>query len=105
MPLRSIISRMITAPASLVRRSTRASITTLALKLGSKVAGVSPMGGSALVDIAAQMLESQTDLMQDPPHIAVCVNTMVKDQLLSSSQMAIAPGSRAGGSLPDPSAF
>ena len=76
MPLRSIISRMITAPASLVRRSTRASITTLALKLGSKVDGVSPMGGSALVDIAMQMPESQTHLTQEPDQSAVSVNTV-----------------------------
>src|SRR3954471_3627327 len=57
-PLRSITSRTTTAPASLVRRSTRASITTPALKLGWKVDGVSPMGGSALADITTQMPDS-----------------------------------------------
>src|SRR3954464_7816659 len=74
MPLRSIPSRMITAPASLVRRSTRASITTPALKLGWKVDGVSPMGGSALADITTQMPESQTHLTQEPAQSAVSMN-------------------------------
>src|ERR671926_155447 len=75
-PLRSITSRTITAPASLVRRSTRASITMPALKLGWKVDGVSPMGGSALADIAAQMPESQTHLTQEPAQSAVSMNRM-----------------------------
>src|SRR4051794_30001445 len=70
-PLRSITSRTITAPASLVRRSMRASMTTPALKLGWMVDGVSPMGGSALADIAAQMPESQTHLTQDPAQSAL----------------------------------
>src|SRR4051812_34365939 len=70
-PLRSITSRTITAPASLVRRSIRASITTPALKLGWKVDGVSPIGGSALADIAAQMPESKMHLMQYPAQSAV----------------------------------
>src|SRR3954467_15721477 len=70
-PLPSITSRTITAPASLVRRSMRASIPTPALKLGWKVDGVSPMGYSALADIAAQMPESQTHLTQDPAQSAV----------------------------------
>src|SRR3954463_12197654 len=74
MPLRSITSRTITAPASLVRRSTRASITTPALKLGWKVDGVSPMGCSALADIAAQMPESATHLAQEPAQSAVSTN-------------------------------
>src|SRR5215218_3863539 len=73
-PLRSITSRTITAPASLVRRSTRDSITTPALKLGWKVDGVSPMGGSALADITAQMPESQTHLAQEPAQSAVSMN-------------------------------
>src|SRR3982751_974782 len=73
-PLRSITSRTITAPASLVRRSTRASITTPALKLGWKVDGVSPMGCSALADIAAQMPESATHLAQEPAQRAVITN-------------------------------
>src|SRR4051794_36592216 len=73
-PLRSITSRMITAPASLVRRSTRDSITTPALKLGWKVDGVSPMGGSALADITAQMPESATHLAQEPAQSAVSMN-------------------------------
>src|SRR3954453_23801388 len=76
MPLRSIASRIITAPASLVRRSMRASIPTPALKLGWKVDGVSPMGYSALADIAAQMPESQTHLTQEPAQSAVSVNTV-----------------------------
>src|SRR4028119_2262522 len=75
-PLRSITSRTITAPASLVRRSTRASITTPALKLGWKVDSVSPIGGSALADIAAQMPESQTHLTQEPDQSDVSVNTV-----------------------------
>src|SRR3954463_11015698 len=74
MPLRSITSRTITAPASLVRRSTRASITTPALKLGWKVDGVSPMGCSALADIAAQTPESATHLAQEPAQSAVSTN-------------------------------
>src|SRR3982751_4909856 len=74
MPLRSITSRTITAPGCLGRRSTRASITTPALKLGWKVDGVSPMGGSALADIAAQMPESQTHLTQEPDQSAVSAN-------------------------------
>src|SRR4051794_8573100 len=73
-PLRSITSRTITAPASLVRRSTRASMTTPALKLGWKVDGVSPMGCSALADIAAQMPESATHLAQEPAQSAVSMN-------------------------------
>src|SRR3954454_3127523 len=73
-PLRSITSRTITAPASLVRRSTRASITTPALKLGWKVDGVSPMGCSALAHIAAQMPESATQLAQEPAQSAVSTN-------------------------------
>src|SRR3954471_392955 len=73
-PLRSITSRTITAPASLVRRSTRASITTPALKLGWKVDGVSPMGCSALADIAAQIPESATHLAQEPAQSAVSTN-------------------------------
>src|SRR5215212_9450019 len=73
-PLRSITSRTITAPASLVRRSTRASITTPALKLGWKVDGVSPMGCSALADITAQMPESATHLAQEPAQSAVSTN-------------------------------
>src|SRR5437763_11000247 len=73
-PLRSITSRTITAPASLVRRSTRDSITTPALKLGWKVDGVSPMGGSALADITAQMPESATHLAQEPAQSAVSMN-------------------------------
>src|SRR4051812_12392119 len=73
-PLRSITSRTITAPASLVRRSTRASITTPALKLGWKVDGVSPMGCSALADIKAQMPESATHLAQEPAQSAVSTN-------------------------------
>src|SRR3954451_14348023 len=75
-PLRSITSRTITAPASLVRRSTRASTTTPALKLGWKVDGVSPMGGSALADIAAQMPESETHPTQEPAQSAVSMNRM-----------------------------
>src|SRR3954462_7170839 len=75
-PLRCITSRTITAPASLVRRSTRASMTTPALKLGWKVDGVSPMGGSALADITAQMPESQTHLTQEPDQSAVSANTV-----------------------------
>src|SRR3954452_22509234 len=73
-PLRSITSRTITAPASLVRRSTRASITTPALKLGWKVDGVSPMGCSALADIAAQIPESATHLAQEPAQSTVSTN-------------------------------
>src|SRR3954470_3479456 len=73
-PLLSIPSRTMTAPASLVRRSTRASITTPALKLGWKVDGVSPMGCSALADIAAQMPESATHLAQEPAQSAVSMN-------------------------------
>src|SRR4051812_35216494 len=73
-PLRSITSRTNTAPASLVRRSTRASITTPALKLGWKVDGVSPMGCSALAHIAAQMPESATQLAQEPAQSAVSTN-------------------------------
>src|SRR3954465_8649996 len=73
-PLRSITSRTNTAPASLVRRSTRASITTPALKLGWKVDGVSPMGCSALADIAAHMPESATHLAQEPAQSAVSMN-------------------------------
>src|SRR3954449_10914151 len=73
-PLRSITSRAITAPASLVRRSTRDSITTPALKLGWKVDGVSPMGCSALADITAQMPESATHLAQEPAQSAVITN-------------------------------
>src|SRR3954469_4666533 len=73
-PLRSITSRTITAPASLVRRSTRASMTTPALKLGWKVDGVSPMGCSALADIAAHMPESATHLAQEPAQSAVSMN-------------------------------
>src|SRR3954469_3439331 len=73
-PLRSITSRTITAPASLVRRSTRASMTTPALKLGWKVDGVSPMGCSALADIAAQIPESATHLAQEPAQSAVSTN-------------------------------
>src|SRR5881409_3374196 len=73
-PLRCITSRTITAPASLVRRSTRASITTPALKLGWKVDGVSPMGCSALADIAAHMPESATHLAQEPAQSAVSTN-------------------------------
>jgi len=57
---RSAASRTITAPASLVRRSGCASITTLASKLGMQVDGVSPMGGSALADVKAQLPESET---------------------------------------------
>src|SRR4051795_9301139 len=73
-PLRSITSRTITAPASLVRRSTRASMTTPALKLGWKVDGVSPMGCSALADIAAQIPESATHLAQEPAQSTVNTN-------------------------------
>src|SRR4051794_19666218 len=73
-PLRSITSRTITAPASLVRRSTRDSITTPALKLGWKVDGVSPMGCSALADITAQMPEAATHLAQEPAQSAVSMN-------------------------------
>src|SRR5215204_2825111 len=73
-PLRSITSRTITAPASLVRRSTRDSMTTPALKLGWKVDGVSPMGCSALADIAAQIPESATHLAQEPAQSAVSTN-------------------------------
>src|SRR4051812_1844746 len=73
-PLRSITSRTITAPASLVRRSTRASMTTPALKLGWKVDGVSAMGCSALADIAAQIPESATHLAQEPAQSAVSMN-------------------------------
>src|SRR3954470_11527800 len=73
-PLRSITSRTITAPASLVRRPTRASMTTPALKLGWKVDGVSPMGCSALADIAAQTPESATHLAQEPAQSAVSTN-------------------------------
>src|SRR5215218_5961059 len=73
-PLRSITSRTITAPASLVRRSTRDSMTTPAWKLGWKVDGVSPMGCSALADIAAQIPESATHLAQEPAQSAVSTN-------------------------------
>src|SRR3954453_19681730 len=70
-PLRSITSRSITAPAALVRGSARTSITPPALKLGWKVDGVSPMGCSALADIAAHMPESATHLAQEPAQSAV----------------------------------
>src|SRR4051795_8661977 len=79
-PLRSITSRTITAPASLVRRSTRASMTTPALKLGWKVDGVSPMGCSALADIAAQIPESATHLAQEPAQSAVSTNIVGLEQ-------------------------
>src|SRR4051794_2617241 len=88
-PLRSITSRTNTAPASLVRRSTRASITTPALKLGWKVDGVSPMGCSALAHIAAQMPESATQLAQEPAQSAVSTNivgsTLVRDRFSCTS--------------------
>src|SRR3982750_2959592 len=110
MPLRSITSRTIPAPASLVRRSTRASTTTPALKLGWKVDGVSPMGGSALPDIAAQMPESETHLTQEPDQSAVSANmvgsTMVDGAALQGHEAwlgaegglaAFAPGADALG--------
>src|SRR3954470_18842506 len=91
-PLRSITSRTITAPASLVRRSTRASTTTPALKLGWKVDGVSPMGCSALADIAAQMPESATHLAQEPAQSAVSMNREGSDAGKAGSWRADAVG-------------
>src|SRR3954454_11201080 len=49
-------------------------ITTPALKLGWKVDGVSPMGCSALADIAAQIPESATHLAQEPAQSTVSTN-------------------------------